>query len=195
MPTGTPSLPPAVARTRNVFPALLRRACLRLAPLLAALALAGPLSAQNTATALVASGVAKSRVGDFDGALADYSRAIQQDGKNAPAYGNRGVAKQDKGDLAGAIADYTVLIGLDAQNPSSFLIRGYARQSNGEFEGAADDYGRCVELAPERASYARFYLSLTLRRLKRDEAPAGLAFSREICRKRTFLKRLPRATS
>ncbi len=44
--------------------------------------------------------------GDIDGAIADYSRAIEINPEFAEAYANRGVARERKGDLAGAKADY-----------------------------------------------------------------------------------------
>ena len=48
-------------------------------------------------------GIAKQKQGDFDGAIADYTHAIELDPKYALAFGNRGTAKQNKGDLDGAI--------------------------------------------------------------------------------------------
>jgi tetratricopeptide (TPR) repeat protein len=51
-------------------------------------------------------GIAKVGKGDFDGAIADYSRALELDPKFAAAYRRRGIAKQAKSDFDGAIADY-----------------------------------------------------------------------------------------
>src|SRR6478609_8687094 len=52
-------------------------------------------------------GIAKGVKGDIDGAIADFTRAIELDAKNAKAYTNRGIAKEVKGDVEGAIADCT----------------------------------------------------------------------------------------
>jgi tetratricopeptide (TPR) repeat protein len=51
-------------------------------------------------------GLAREAKGDHDGAIADYSRAIELDPKQPRVYINRGFAKQAKGDVDGAIADY-----------------------------------------------------------------------------------------
>ena len=53
------------------------------------------------------SGLARQTKGDLDGAIADYSKAIELNPKIAEAYNNRGLARYDKEDFDGAIADYT----------------------------------------------------------------------------------------
>src|ERR1700719_1626676 len=58
-------------------------------------------------------GLAKSTKGDQDGAIADFSQAIELNPKLAEAYLIRGGAKQTKGDLEGAIADENQAIELN----------------------------------------------------------------------------------
>jgi len=45
--------------------------------------------------------------GDFDGAIADYSKAIEMNPEFVDAYAQRGVAREHKGDMQGAKADYS----------------------------------------------------------------------------------------
>ena len=51
-------------------------------------------------------GNAKGFLGDYHGAIADYSRAIELKPDEAEVYFLRGVAKEGLGDYDGAIADY-----------------------------------------------------------------------------------------
>jgi tetratricopeptide (TPR) repeat protein len=62
--------------------------------------------AQTTAVDYYNRGNAEKAKGDLDGAIADYTRAIELDPRSADAYFNRGNAKKAKGDLDGATADY-----------------------------------------------------------------------------------------
>ena len=51
-------------------------------------------------------GNARAENNDRDGAIADYTRAIELKPDYARAYYNRAVAKQEKGDATGAKADF-----------------------------------------------------------------------------------------
>src|SRR5512134_2985935 len=60
--------------------------------LLACLAIAPSVLAQNSASDWVNSGLAKYEKSDLDGAIADFNRAIEIDPNYANAYNNRGAA-------------------------------------------------------------------------------------------------------
>jgi Flp pilus assembly protein TadD len=65
--------------------------------------------------------------GDFDSAIADYTKAIDLKTDKADAYNGRGAAKQEKGYLAGAIADLTKAVELkpnDGMGGGSPLVPG-----------------------------------------------------------------------
>ena len=49
----------------------------------------------------------KAEKGDYYGAIADYTKVIEINPRNAAAYNNRGSAKSNLNDDYGAIADYT----------------------------------------------------------------------------------------
>ena len=62
---------------------------------------------------LLQDGNAKLAIGDYDGAIANYTEYIASNPtteNKAIAYYNRGTAKKAKGDLDGAITDYTKAI-------------------------------------------------------------------------------------
>ncbi len=50
---------------------------------------------------------------DVEGAIADFSRALELQADYAEAYFNRGVAKRRKGDVVGADADRAKAVALD----------------------------------------------------------------------------------
>jgi lipoprotein NlpI len=88
---------------------------------------------------------------DLDGAIADYTRSIALDPRNAQAFNNRGEAKRQKGDLDGAIADYTLAIAIDPRHASASYNRGIARKRKGDLEGAIADYTQAIAINPKFA--------------------------------------------
>src|SRR4029077_18844208 len=98
-------------------------------------------------------GLAKEAKGDYDGAIADFNRAIELDPKLAIFYTNRGLAKEAKGDLDGAIADYTRAIELDPKQPGAYMNRGLAKEAKGDLDGAIPDFNRANELDPRLAFF------------------------------------------
>src|SRR5208283_1984413 len=67
---------------------------------------------QSDAFAYLLEGNAKAVKRDYNGAMADYNKAIEVDPTNWFAYGLRGNAKKAIGDLDGALADSTKTIEL-----------------------------------------------------------------------------------
>src|SRR5437016_5567595 len=85
-------------------------------------------------------GTAQYAKGDFDGAIADYDKAIALDRNYVVAYINRGNARDDKGDHDGAIADYDKAIALNPNEATAYYNRGIARRAKGDLDGAIADY-------------------------------------------------------
>jgi tetratricopeptide (TPR) repeat protein len=92
--------------------------------------------------------VTKQAKGDLDGAIADYTRAIELEGTNYIAYNNRGMAKQAKGDLDGAILDLTKAIELKPDYAPNYINRGFVKQTKFDFDGAIVDFNKANELKP-----------------------------------------------
>jgi len=106
------------------------------------------------------SGNAKYSKGDLDGAIADYTKAIELKPDVAGAYGNRGAAKQIKGDLDGAIADYTKAIELKPDHEdlaAAYTARGLTKRIKGDFEGAIADCTKAIELKPDNVHLVAAY--------------------------------------
>jgi len=93
-------------------------------------------------------GIAKLQKSDWDGAIADFNRALQFDPKLAQAYDNRGLAKTEKCDLDGAIADFNHALQFNPKNGRAYNNRGNAKAHKGDFDGAIADFNRALQLNP-----------------------------------------------
>ncbi len=104
-------------------------------------------------------GFAHDKLRDFKSAVADYSRALQIDPKNAYAFYNRGISHDRSGDFASAIADFTKAISLLPTNADFYHNRGFCYRKQGNFSLAISDYTRALELDPRhfKAVYNRAF--------------------------------------
>ncbi len=121
---------------------------------------------------LVNRGIEKGKEGDLDGAIADFTRAIELNPKDDAPYYNRAQAKRLKKDATGAIADYTRAIELGSTNPAAYNNRGNARAENSDQAGAIADYTRAIELKPD---YARAYYNRAVTKGAKGDKPGAEA--------------------
>src|SRR2546423_2805303 len=124
--------------------------------LLVLLILAAPVvqaQSLHSAKDYVKRGLTRFSKGDLDGAIGDYSRAIELDPRHADAHLNRGKARRAKGDLDGAISDYETAIGIDpriAHNnrdiTQAYSNRGFIRSNQMDLDGAISDFNRVIHV-------------------------------------------------
>jgi tetratricopeptide (TPR) repeat protein len=122
--------------------------------------------AEQTAADLDKSGDAKQQKGDSDGAIADYTKAIELNPKDARAYSRRGRAKVSKGDYDAAVADCAKAIELDPRFAEAYKNRGIAKENKGDRDGAIVDYSKAIELDPK---YAAAYYDRGFAKLKKAD--------------------------
>jgi formylglycine-generating enzyme required for sulfatase activity/tetratricopeptide (TPR) repeat protein len=91
----------------------------------------------------------KKRSGDFRGAIADYSSAIDLD-IGCYQYFNRAEAKYEIRDYIGSISDYTYYIGCNSDDASAFSGRGFAKFDFEDYSGAVADFTKSMELDKEK---------------------------------------------
>ena len=77
----------------------------------------------------------RTRLGDYQGAIADYDRALELNPQFAQAYYNRGNAKRTLKDYQGAIADYDKAIELNPRFAQAYYNRGVAKSDLGNYLG------------------------------------------------------------
>ena len=95
-------------------------------------------------------GYVRTFVDDFDGALADYSRALELDPHYAAALINRGAEFERRGLLAEALEDYDRALEIKAM-PEGLVNRAAVLMRLGRFEPARDDATRAIEARPNFA--------------------------------------------
>src|SRR6186713_2197163 len=91
-------------------------------------------------------GVALAKQGDYNGAAAEFSKAVKANPKNGNNYSNRGKAYRAAGKFAEAEDDFTKVIEIDAENAEAYSERGKARVSEKKYDKAIEDLTKAVEL-------------------------------------------------
>jgi tetratricopeptide (TPR) repeat protein len=91
---------------------------------------------------------------DWDRALADCSRAVDLDSRQARIYGVRAAVFIEKNDYASARADYDKAIEHSPQWGFAWTARAGARLRLGDAEGAVTDATRAMELEPTDSTAA-----------------------------------------
>ena len=95
-------------------------------------------------------GYAKFQNGDYQGALADFNKAIEINPQDAFAYNNRGIAKKEAGDFQGAIADFNKALAINPQDAYIYFDnRAGAKIELGDYQGAISDTSKTIEIDPK----------------------------------------------
>lgn len=88
-------------------------------------------------------------LGEFDDAIADYTKAIELDPKQVTIFFSRGMAYLNKKNFNPAIADFDRVIELEPNEASAYYNRANALENTGNFEKALADYVKAGELEPD----------------------------------------------
>jgi eukaryotic-like serine/threonine-protein kinase len=99
-------------------------------------------------------GLSYDKLGQYDRAVADYSRAIDLDPKFADALYNRGVDYCARlGQPADAVADFSRAIDLDPKLTDAWNSRGAVYCDHlGQYDKAVADFSRAIDLDPKSAN-------------------------------------------
>ena len=94
-------------------------------------------------------GAAYARTGDFDKAIADFTKAIQLDPNNAAAFTNRALAYRQTGHNDLALADFNHAIQANPNHAPAYLGRGNLLRVQGNYTQALADLDQAIRLNPE----------------------------------------------
>jgi tetratricopeptide (TPR) repeat protein len=97
-------------------------------------------------------GIALLDRGDYDGAVAEYQKAIRLDPYFAPSHNNLGLALQRKGDPDGAVAECKEAIRLDPSLAMPHINLGMALEWKGDLDGAMAEHKEAIRLDPKLAN-------------------------------------------
>jgi tetratricopeptide (TPR) repeat protein len=95
------------------------------------------------------SGIAKGKLDDFKGAIADYDKAIEINPNYGEAYGYRGYAKVNLNNYQGAIADFNKAIEINIKYAKAYFFRGISKYNLSDYQGAIADYNKAIKINPK----------------------------------------------
>ena len=96
-------------------------------------------------------GYVKDELGEYNGAVADYTQAIHLKPDYAEAYNNRGLAKHNLRQYNTAIIDYDIAIQLKPDFALAYNNRGLTRINLGQYIVAIADCDKAIQLKPDFA--------------------------------------------
>ena len=94
-------------------------------------------------------GNAKYKLGDYVGAIADYTVTIRLKPDDAEAYQARGLAKAYLGQYVAAIADYDIAIRFKPDLAEAYVARGFAKAKLEQYFAAITDFDIAIRLKPD----------------------------------------------
>lgn len=101
-------------------------------------------------------GLERLDMGDYLGALEDYTLVLANDPNYAIAYNNRAIARYNLGEYQGAVEDCNRAIQLKPNEAAYYFNRGFARLNLQDYRGAISDFSEVIRLKPADAD-AYFY--------------------------------------
>ena len=91
-------------------------------------------------------GIAKFSLGDFNGAINDFTKTLSIHPLYMRAYHYRGISRDRVYDYAHAISDYDKALEIDPFNPDIFTARGDTKMHLNDLHGAIMDYTSAIQL-------------------------------------------------
>ncbi len=114
------------------------------------------------------SGLAKSKLREYEQAIKDYTRVIELNPSHALAYNNRGFAWIHLRNYVGALRDLDKAIHLNPKEAMFYDSRGSLNVKNGEFEKSISDYDKAISLDKNFAT-AYFNRGVAKKKLKKEK--------------------------
>ena len=117
--------------------------------------------------------------GDFEGASAQFTKAISIFPEYADAYLGRGKARQALGQNEAALADFEKAIAIDPTLESAYTSRGTIERSQGDSQKALADFTLSIHLHPTSDAYYQrglTYQTLDLTKLAENDYDLAISY-------------------
>jgi tetratricopeptide (TPR) repeat protein len=108
---------------------------------------------KSGAAVCIANGLELRHKGEYDKAIASYTKAIELDPEDADTYYFRGIAYEYKGEYDKAILDYTKAIEMKPEFSPFYCARGDTYSSEGEYDKAIADYTTAIDVDGSLLAY------------------------------------------
>jgi uncharacterized protein (TIGR02145 family) len=102
-------------------------------------------------------GSSKNGMGDYKGAIDDYTKAIELDPKIEFFYNYRGNTYDSLKKSDEAFADYAKAIELNPKYVDPYINRGILKYKVKDYHGAIADFNKTIEIFPEIKNYSLYY--------------------------------------
>lgn len=99
-------------------------------------------------------GIDKDSNSDYEGAIIDFTKAIEINGEYIDSYRGRASARIWLNDYEGVINDYTKIIELNSIDIDAYESRGLAKTCLKDYIGAIEDFNKTIELDKESKVYS-----------------------------------------
>jgi TolA-binding protein len=103
---------------------------------------------------LYGKGLDKVTRGDYYGAISDFTKVIEQQGREPKPYYYRGISKYNLKDYSNAIWDFTMAIECNQKFADAFYMRGMAKVALKKRKEACEDFKLAAKYGNANASYA-----------------------------------------
>jgi len=120
---------------------------------------------QANFNSFIDSGNSKLKRGDYEGAIKEYTNAINIDSTNIDAYKSRIWVNENLiADFDAALLDYNKIISHKPNEPEFYVKRANIKMNLFDFEGSIDDYSKAISLKPDysEAYYDRAFVKNSL---------------------------------
>jgi tetratricopeptide (TPR) repeat protein len=105
-----------------------------------------------TADSVNSRGIAHAKKGEYDQAIADYTKAIETYGGKDYLYFNRSLSYKRKKEYDKAIADLTEALRLNLNYTDAYSVRADIYDEKKDYAKALADYDQAIALKPEKAA-------------------------------------------